>query len=154
MGGTVKRRITEKNINKIANEFCATLIGIPNDSYLPVARMAEKLDLTESQLNRVCKYIRDCAYGVQFDKFMPFYVISSKSGYALLKKMSDEKIVKCYKTLNSWANSLRRTLYPLQEYIRVNEIPIEDVDEDEFDRSIMDSFMLMNADGGTAGWKE
>ena len=93
MGGTVERRITEKNINKIANEFCSTLLTIPDDTYMPVAQIAEELGLTEHQVSRVCKYIRDCAYGVQFDKFMPFYVISSKSGYALLKKMSDENIV-------------------------------------------------------------
>ena len=154
MGGTVERRITEKNINQIANHFCSTLIKIPNDSYMSVEEMAKELGLTESQVRRVCKYIRDCAYGVQFDKFMPFYVISSKKGYSLLKKMSDENIVKCYKTLTSWANSLNRTLYPLKEYIRINEIPIEVVDEDEFDRSVMDDFMLMNTDGGTAGWKE
>lgn len=154
MGGTVRKRITEKNINKIANEFCSTLLTIPDDTYMPVSEMAEELDLTESQVQRVCKYIRDCAYGVQFDKFMPFYVISSKSGYSLLKKMSDENIVKCYKTLTSWANSVNRTLYPLKEYIRINEIPIEIVDEDEFDRSVMDDFMLMNTDGATAAWKE
>ena len=68
--------------------------------------------------------------------------------------MSDENIVKCYKTLTSWANSVNRTLYPLKEYIRINEIPIEIVDEDEFDRSVMDDFMLMNTDGATAAWKE
>lgn len=154
MGGTVKRRINKKNINQIAREFCETLNRIPDDSYMQIAKIAEELNLTETQIQRVCKHIRGCAYGIQFDKFMPFFVISDRKGYALLKKMSDEKIVKCYKTLTSWANSLTRTLYPLKEYIRINEIPIEIEDEDEFDRSVMDEFILMNSDGGTVGWKE
>ena len=34
------------------------------------------------------------------------------------------------------------------------DICAEIVDEDEFDRSVMDDFMLMNTDGGTAAWKE
>lgn len=126
-----------------ANEIVSVLRNYTKAHPCPMATIKEKTGLTDGQVHKVIKYMRRCSEK-NFDKFIPYYPISTKKGYYLPAKWSD--FVDCYITLQSWANSLNRTVQPMRIKMEKEGIDwIERVKEThEFEGSYLDELDEIN----------
>ena len=98
-------------IRPLANKVVTILRRYDNDNPCPTQTIKEQTGMTDGQVRKVIKYMRRCSEQ-DLDRYIPYYPISSKHGYFLPSSWDD--FVKCYITLQSWANSLDRTIKPMR----------------------------------------
>lgn len=115
--------VTRLNSDTI-RDYANKVVKILRMSDAPVSKqsLCEQLGLTTGQVSSVMKYMRRCAEQ-DFYRFIPFYPISSKSGYSFMKKPND--FLPCFLTLEEWSGSVRRTIAPMRRYLEENGVNIE-----------------------------
>lgn len=128
-----------------ANELVYILRHHTKSDPCTTAMLMEKTGMTEGQIRKVIQYMRRCSEH-DLDKYIPYYPISTKKGYYLPSKWSD--FVECYITLQSWANSLNRTVQPMKKKMIKEGVDWRDYIKEthEFEGSYFDELDEINKD--------
>ena len=79
-------RLTSQNIQQYANEFCRSLLECDENEYKHAEKIADEIGLKKSQVNSIVFFLRRCAQDREYRKFIEYFVISGRDGFALLRK--------------------------------------------------------------------
>lgn len=129
-----------------ANEVVSILRNYSKDNPCPSAKIAEETGLTKGQVSKTIKYMRRCSEQ-NLDRYIAFYPISSKKGYFFPHSWDD--FIECYITLQSWANSLDRTIKPMRKKMEkegINWKSYIDEEHHEFEGTYFDELDEINKD--------
>lgn len=129
-----------------ANEIVSILRNHNSAAPCSTAELIDKTGLTKGQVAKTIKYMRRCSEEDLF-KFIPYYPISSKKGYYFPAKWDD--FVDCYITLQSWANSLDRTIKPMRKIMDATGVDWRsriDEEKHEFEGTYFDDLDEINKD--------
>lgn len=125
-----KIRLTTANIKDFSNKVVTILKN--SDSPIPKVKLSDEIGLTTGQLSTVIKYMRRCSLE-DLEHYIAYYPISSKRGYTLPRSFRD--FLPCYYTLYCWAESIKKTIKPME--IKMSQ---EGIDVMEYAQSAKDNF--------------
>lgn len=138
-------RLTSQNIQQYANDFCQSLLECDENEYKHADKIADEIGLKKSQVNSIVFFLRRCAQDREYRKFIEYFVISGRDGFALLKKTDLEERKKCFKTLYLRSKCIEKTIRPLEKSLREDGVDIDVLlhgcTEDEYSQELMDEFV-------------
>lgn len=109
-------RLSEKNMPQKANEIALIL---KDKEWHNRTKLAETVGLTEGQLSVVIKFMRRSSE-TDLGRYIAFYPISSLRGYKFCKNW--EEFAPYYITMRSRAESIMRTIKPVEEKMNIEKI--------------------------------
>jgi len=151
---TLKVRLDSTNIKEYANRT-VTLLRKEAPNPIPKAKLCKDLGLTIGQGSTLIKYMRRCSLN-NFERFIPYYPISSKKGYTLPQSFED--FLPCFATLYLWTKSLSTTIFPMKQKLDELGVDIakyikskgrtdeEDLEYSDIENNYLNDFEEINGD--------